>query len=87
MYWKLILNQETGALELWQENTLLARREWHENRNTSQEVLRSLEGIRAEQDLVWSQIPEFRLELTLSPHATSRRIAETFQKTYTTFAV
>lgn len=87
MYWKLILSQEKGALELWQESTLLAKHEWQETRNTSQDILKALESIRADQNLSWSQISEFQLELTLSPHATSRRIAETFQKTYTAFAV
>lgn len=85
MYWKLILNQQSGSVELWNNAQCLATRSWQEERNTSQEVLKALESIRAEQSLAWSQVPELRLELDLPPYSTARRIAETFEKTYNTF--
>jgi hypothetical protein len=84
MYWKLILNQDNGTLELWDDD-LVTQRSWEEKRNTSQEILSALKEIQSEQDLSWSDVPEFRLALELSPHATARRIAETFEKTYTLF--
>lgn len=85
MFWKLILNQANGKVELWQDDACVAAREWAEERNTSQEILRALEEIRKEKSLEWNQISEFRLELDLPPHATARRIAETFERTYNTF--
>ncbi len=85
MNWKLILNQQAGRLELWNDTECLAVRSWQENRNTSQEILGALQEIRAEKNLAWNQVPEFHLDLDLSPHATSRRIAETFERTYNMF--
>ncbi len=85
MYWKIVLNQTEGKVELWNETECLATKSWQENRNTSQEVLKVLASIRAEQGLTWGQIPELRLELDLPPHSTARRIAETFENTYNTF--
>lgn len=85
MYWKLFLNQNEGRVELWNEDTCLSAKAWAENRNTSQEVLKALESIRVEQNLAWNQVSELRLELDLPPHSTARRIAETFEKTYTGF--
>lgn len=86
MYWKLILSQTSGALELWDKD-LVTQKIWPENRNTSQDILLAMESIRKEQGLAWSEVPKFELDLDLSPHATARRIAETFQKIYTTLAV
>ncbi len=85
MYWKLALNQQAGRLELWNATECLAVRNWQETRNTSQDILSALQDIRAEKNLAWDQVPEFRLDLDLSPHATSRRIAETFERTYNMF--
>lgn len=85
MYWKIILNQTTGAVELCKDDTILVRREWAEARNTSQEILNALTSIKEEQGIEWAQVSEFKLELDLPPHSTARRIAETFQNTYTTF--
>lgn len=85
MYWKLILTQQQGNIELWNDTECVATRSWTEARNTGQEILSALESIKEEQHLSWSQVPELRLELDLPPHATARRIAETFEKIYTTF--
>lgn len=87
MYWKLILNQKEGRMELWKDddNECLGVRTWQEERNTSQEILNALQEIKEEKELTWNQVSEFRLELDLPPHATARRIAETFEKTYNTF--
>lgn len=85
MYWKVILNQATGAVELCQNELVLSRREWQEARNTSQEILSALQEMKSEQGIEWSDVPELRLELDLPPHATARRIAETFEKMYSTF--
>ena len=85
MYWKIILNQTTGTVELWDAAECVATKSWPENRKTSQEVLGALESIRTEQSLTWSQVGELRLELDLPPHSTARRIAETFENTYNTF--
>ena len=85
MYWKLILNQTSGKLELWNGSECLSVKSWEEKRNTSQDILAALEDIKAEQGIQWSEVTEFRSELDLPPHATARRIAETFQNMYTVF--
>lgn len=82
MFWKLILNQQIGRVELCNDERCIASREWTEARNTSQEILKALKEIREEEKLDWGQIPELKLELDLPPHATARRIAETMAKVY-----
>jgi hypothetical protein len=85
MYWKIIINQTEGGVELWNETECIASKDWQENRNTSQEILGALEAIKAEQGIQWSDVPELQLALDLPPHSTARRIAETFENTYNTF--
>jgi hypothetical protein len=87
MHWKLTLTKEEGRVELWQGEVIRAWRNWTENRDTGREILRALESILEEQDMVFGVVPEFQTELDLPPHATARRIAETIQNTYTAFAV
>lgn len=79
------MNHERGSVELWNDTERLASKSWEEKRNTSQDILQALETIRMEKNIAWSDVPKLSLELELSPHATARRIAETFEKTYTTF--
>ena len=85
MYWKLTLDQVRGKLELWNKDTCISARSWEEKRNTSQEILSALEGIKGEQGIEWGEVSKLELVLDLPPHATARRIAETFQNMYTVF--
>ena len=85
MQWKLFLNYNEGRIELLKDDEVISYREWKEERNTGQEILNALTSMKEEKALQWSEVPEFQLELELPPHATARRIAETFQKTYTVF--
>lgn len=84
MYWKLILDQNSGTLELW-DRELVAKQSWEEKRNTGQDVLVALNQIKEDQSIEWNDVPEFQLDLDLPPHATARRIAETFRNTYNAF--
>lgn len=85
MYWKIFLNRDIGRVELWQGETLVKSLEWTEARNTSQEILTAMQQILAKEGIQFSDVPRLKLELDLPPSATARRIAETFQNTYTTF--
>ncbi len=85
MHWNIFLNRDIGRVELWQGEALVKSLEWTEARNTSQEILRAMQQILAEEGMRFGDIPGLELELDLPPSATARRIAETFQNTYTTF--
>jgi 8-oxo-dGTP pyrophosphatase MutT (NUDIX family) len=85
MYWKLILSQQEGKLELHDEDSVLAVKGWVEDRHTSEEILTGMKELLQETGLRYADVPELRLELDLPPHATARRIAETIQNVYTTF--
>lgn len=85
MHWKIFLNRDIGRVELWQGEVLVKSLEWAEARNTSQEILTAMQRILAEEGIQFSDVLGLKLELDLPPSATARRIAETFQNTYTTF--
>jgi hypothetical protein len=85
MHWKIFLNRETGRVELWRGGVSVKSLEWAEARNTSQEILTAMQRILAEEGIQFRDVPGLELELDLPPSATARRIAETFQNTYTTF--
>lgn len=84
-FFLLKINQERGRLELCQKDKVLGSIEWKEERKTSQEILEGVQRLLQKSGLEAADVPDFRLELDLSPHATARRIAETIQKTYNTF--
>lgn len=84
-FFLLKINQERGRLELCQVDKILGSIEWKEERKTSQEILEGVQILLQKSGLQAADVPDLRLELDLSPHATARRIAETIQNTYNTF--
>jgi hypothetical protein len=87
MYWKLILNQESGRVELWNDQGCLATENWQEQRKTSKEIVTAMKELLSQEELTYKDVPRLDLELDLPPHATARRIAETLQNVYNTFVV
>ena len=78
----LVVNNNQSTLQLLKSDVMILEKKWPEERDMGKQLLSALKGILDESGVDPSDITEFILEGDARENFTSRRIAETVQKTF-----
>ena len=79
---RLTVNNDVSTLKLQKGETLIMEQSWPEERDMGKQLLKALKSILNESGVKSEEIGEFLIDGETKDNFTSRRIAETVQRTF-----